>query len=165
MWTFLGKLLGTELPKKTILYDTEIDQETATQIVREVIAGKRSAVYRAGTLSFTVDGVCHMLNVSCEKNSPKLRKALAECYLKYKTPAHSYWKLSKELVMADCRLAQSDLVEEFTCPHCGQGLYIDEWLTEYGYPMLGCPQHVRCPKCDEKFSVTVEQTLHFYTNK
>ena len=80
-----------------LLFDTEVDQEKAIRLVNEVIAEERSAAYAAGSLVIEDNGVTNILNVSCEDNSPELRKALASCYLKYKSPDHCFWSLAKTL--------------------------------------------------------------------
>jgi hypothetical protein len=69
--------------------------------------------------------------------------------------------------MANCRLVQDERTPEFRCPHCNGGVYIDEWYTEYGDPILYDNQNVLCPwdDCDKMFVLKVKQTLHYYPRK
>jgi hypothetical protein len=81
-----------------ILFDTNVNQEKAIEAVNQIIAEEKGGAYMGGSLTTSIDEDTVVLNISCEDNTPELRKALAKCYLKNKTKNHCYWDLAQSLL-------------------------------------------------------------------
>ena len=52
--------------------------------------------------------------------------------------------------MSSVRFCMANTASDISCPRCGQGLDIDEWMTEYGDPIQGTCS-VNCPLCQGSF--------------
>ncbi len=58
--------------------------------------------------------------------------------------------------MSSVRFTMANIAPDINCPHCGQGLDIDEWRnTEYGEPQHGQSTETCC-NCNEKFTLETE---------
>lgn len=68
-------------------------------IINDIIDEKISACYVASTLCVEIDGEMLLLNISNDNQSNEVLYALAKCYIKYKTPNHTYWELAQKIIL------------------------------------------------------------------
>ena len=56
--------------------------------------------YWGGTLVIVFPEDCCLMKVNDPKHSPELRKAIALCYLSYKSPNHAHYTTAQEIAHA-----------------------------------------------------------------
>lgn len=74
-----------------------------------ILDKNKSGTFCGGTLCISYRDVngnddLLFLNISNEKLRPDIRKLLAEIYLQYKTPDHTFWALAKEIMLSSSPL-------------------------------------------------------------
>jgi transposase-like protein len=58
----------------------------------------------------------------------------------------------------------ANIAPDINCPHCNQGHDIQEWMTEYGDPLVG-EQNVECIECQQSFTLETEVITKYHTSK